>query len=133
MFKQTREFVFSLYERPMLRNWFYTFAFAVFVPVGWRFAILAWRFGGPVDRLLTIAGGMTVGITTAVTLLRIWTVPPRRTMAPDHETGIHGESTEIAPTGAEIVAALRGILREIARWHKAHGRSAHPAASCAKA
>lgn len=108
MFKHTREVVFSLYERPVLRNWFYTLAFAVFVPVGLRFAILAWRFGGDVDRLLTIIAGMTIGITTAVTLLRIWTVPPRRTVPRNPEHELHGSSGEIAPTAGQIMAAVRG-------------------------
>ena len=30
--------VFRLYERPRLRNWFYTVAFGIFVPIGYRFA-----------------------------------------------------------------------------------------------
>jgi hypothetical protein len=33
-------FVFRFYEIRELRNWFYTVAFAIFVPVGYRFAEL---------------------------------------------------------------------------------------------
>jgi hypothetical protein len=71
-------FVFRLYERPRLRNWFYTIAFGIFVPVGYRFAALAWRYGDPIDRPLAIIAGGFIGIAAVVTLMRIWHVPPRQ-------------------------------------------------------
>ena len=124
MLQHIQKKVFSLYERPVLRNWFYTFAFAIFVPVGCRFAILAWRFGQPFDRLMTIVGGIAVGVTTVVTLLRIWAVPPRRTVTqyshPEHED-IH---VDIRPNAGELLQTVRGNSarsREIARSARALG------------
>src|SRR4051812_2347676 len=69
-------FVFRLYERRNLRNWFYTIAFAIFVPVGYRFADFAWRYGEWFDKPLAVLAGLLIGIATIVTLLRIWRVPP---------------------------------------------------------
>jgi hypothetical protein len=70
--------VFRLYERRTLRNWFYTVAFGIFVPIGYRFADLAWRYGSPIDKPLAVIAGFFIGIATVVTLLRIWHVPPRQ-------------------------------------------------------
>jgi hypothetical protein len=124
VFKYIQTKVFSLYERPVLRNWFYTFAFAVFVPVGFRFAMLAWTFGQPFDRVMTIVGGVAVGITTVVTLLRIWAVPPRRTVdhfsSPEH----HEIPADNRPNAGEILSAVRGNSarsREFARAARALG------------
>jgi hypothetical protein len=75
-------FVFRLYEQRRLRNWFYTVAFAIFVPVGYRFAALAWRYGSWVDKPLAVIAGIFIGITTVVTLMRIWHVAPRQTVTP---------------------------------------------------
>src|SRR5580658_6335942 len=72
--------VFKLYEQPRLRNWFYTFAFAIFVSTGLRFAILAWEYGDWIDKPLSIFAGLIIGISAMVTLLRVWTVPPRQTV-----------------------------------------------------
>ena len=72
--------VFRLYERRDLRNWFYTIAFAIFVPIGYRFADLAWRYGSPIDKPLAVIAGFFIGIATVVTLMRIWHVPPRQTV-----------------------------------------------------
>jgi len=77
-----RMFVFRLYERPALRNWFYTLAFAIFVPVGYRFATLAWRDGSWIDKPLAVIAGLFIGITAVVTLMRVWHVPPRQTVTP---------------------------------------------------
>lgn len=74
--------VFRLYERRLLRNWFYTIAFAIFVPIGYRFADLAWRYGSPIDKPLAVIAGFFIGIATVVTLMRIWYVPPRQTITP---------------------------------------------------
>jgi hypothetical protein len=128
MFKSIQEYVFSLYERPLLRNWFYTFAFAIFVPVGLRFAVLAWKYGVEFDRLMTIVGGLAVGITAVVTLWRIWSVAPRRTIIePPHET--HVAHAESGPSGAEIMAAVRGYSarnRQIAQGARALGLPGRP-------
>jgi hypothetical protein len=70
--------VFRLYERPRLRNWFYTVAFGIFVPIGYRFADIAWRYGSPIDKPLAVLAGVFIGIATVVTLMRIWHVPPRQ-------------------------------------------------------
>ena len=101
MFKYIRRTVFSLYEQPVLRNWFYTFAFAIFVPVGCRFAFLAWRFGEPFDKLMTIVGGVVVGITTVVTLLRIWAVPPRQTVNHSSDSGREEVRADLRPDAAD--------------------------------
>jgi hypothetical protein len=74
--------VFQLYERRHLRNWFYTVAFAIFVPIGYRFADLAWRYGSEVDKPLAVIAGFFIGIATVVTLMRIWHVPPRQIVTP---------------------------------------------------
>ena len=107
MFKRLQHYVFSLYERPLLRNWFYTFAFAIFVPVGFRFALLAWEFGGEYDKWMAVIAGLAVGTTTVVTLLRIWTVPPSQTVPVIDNPRSQGESTEVKVGAAEILAALR--------------------------
>ncbi|HEX3743029.1 MAG TPA: hypothetical protein VHW09_03840 [Bryobacteraceae bacterium] len=76
-----RQSVFRLYEQRTLRNWFYTIAFAIFVPIGYRFADLAWRYGSWIDKPLAIVAGFFIGVATVVTLLRIWHVPPTQTAA----------------------------------------------------
>ena len=123
MLNPVREYVFTLYERPLLRNWFYTIAFAIFVPVGFRFAVLAWTYGGDFDRFMSIIGGLAVGITAVVTLLRIWSVAPLRTVIePPHEQ--HVAHHESGPSGAEIMAAVRGYSarnRQIAQGARALG------------
>lgn len=106
-----QKYVFSLYEKRLFRNWFYTLAFGIFVPVGCRFATLAWKFGGDFDRVMTVIAGLTVGITTVVTLLRIWAVPPTKTMVCDVEKSLSTEAGDSKPDGAEITAALRAYSR----------------------
>jgi hypothetical protein len=75
-------FIFRLYEKRQLRNWFYTAAFAIFVPAGYHFAELAWRYGSWYDRPLAVIAGLFIGIATVVTLLRIWHVPPKQVVTP---------------------------------------------------
>ena len=72
-----RMLVFRLFERRRLRDWFYTIAFVIFVPVGYRFAALAWQYGDWFDKPLAIIAGGFIGITAVVTLMRFWHVPPR--------------------------------------------------------
>jgi hypothetical protein len=75
---QLRLRIFRFFERRRLRDWFYTVAFIIFVPVGLRFAILAWRFGSWEDKPLAVIAGIFIGITAMVTLLRFWHVPPQQ-------------------------------------------------------
>ena len=56
---------------------FYTVAFLKFVPVGYRFAALAWLWH-VVDKPLAVIAGVFIGITAVVTLLRFWNVEPRQ-------------------------------------------------------
>jgi hypothetical protein len=98
-------FVFRLYEKRELRNWFYTIAFAIFVPVGYHFAELAWRNGSWYDKPLAAIAGLLIGIATIVTLMRIWRVPPKQVVTPI------AESPAVEPPGRsasdDIVAAIR--------------------------
>ena len=124
MFKNIQRAIFSLYERRVLRNWFYTFAFAIFVPVGCRFAILAWRLGSPVDRLMAIVGGAAVAVTTIVTLLRIWVVPPLQTVDCNSLAGCPEPRVYPTPDAAELLQAVKESSarnREIARAARALG------------
>lgn len=73
-----RALIFRLFEQRILRDWFYTIAFVIFVPVGYRFAALAWRYGSWVDKPLAVIAGIFIGITTVVTLMRFWNVPPQQ-------------------------------------------------------
>ncbi len=77
-----RDFIFRLYEQRRLRDWFYTLAFLVFVPVGYRFAALAWRYGDWFDKPLAVIAGALIGITAVVTLMRVWHVEPRLVATP---------------------------------------------------
>ena len=118
-----RKFIFTLYERPGIRNWFYTVAFAIFVPTGFRFATLAWDYGDWFDKPLSILAGLAIGITTVVTLLRIWTVAPRQTLQEESVTQSAVETPHL-PNASEIYAAARlraARNREIARGAAALG------------
>jgi hypothetical protein len=99
--------IFRLYERPRLRNWFYTLAFGIFVPVGYRFAALAWRYGAPIDKPLVIVAGAFIGIAAVATLLRIWHVPPRQivTGAEPEPVVAQKPANQVAD---ELIAAARG-------------------------
>jgi hypothetical protein len=124
MFTYIQKVIFSLYERPLLRNWFYTFAFAVFVPVGLRFALLAWEFGGEYDRVMAVIAGLAVGCTTVVTLLRIWSVPPLQTIVQDPVLEKHELHAESRLDASEVVAMSRAYSarnRQMARGAKALG------------
>jgi hypothetical protein len=98
MFGRLRKFVFPIYEQTLVRNWFYTLAFGIVVPTGCRFAVVAWRLGAWFDKPLAIVAGAFIGITSVVTLLRVWEVPPQRTttvleqsapiVAPEHHIDV---------------------------------------------
>ncbi len=119
--------VFRLYERPRLRNWFYTVAFSIFVPIGYRFADLAWRYGSPIDKPLAVLAGVFIGIATVVTLMRIWHVPPRQIV-----TGAEPEPVAVvAPqpvrqSADDLIAAVRSHAarnRDMAKHAAALGSS----------
>ena len=126
MFTRLRNYVFSLYERPLLRNWFYTLAFAIFVPVGFRFALLAWDFGGDYDKIMAVIAGFAVGITTVVTLLRIWAVPPSQTVPVSDNVPAPHEDSPKKVDASEILAAVRANSarnRQFAQGARALGSS----------
>lgn len=98
-------FVFRLYERRQLRNWFYTLAFAIFVPVGYHFADLAWRYGSWYDKPLAVIAGLLIGIATLVTLMRIWRVPPTQVVtAEEVQPAVVPPNHSVAD---EVIAAVR--------------------------
>jgi len=117
-------FVFRLYERRNLRNWFYTIAFAIFVPVGYRFADIAWRFGDWFDRPLAVLAGLLIGIATIVTLLRIWRVPPSQVVTEPEPLPV--ETPQRASMADEILAVARrrsAQNRDLAAYAAALGSS----------
>lgn len=112
--------VFQFFERRRLRDWFYTVAFIIFVPVGYRFAELAWRYGAWFDRPLAVIAGGFVGITTIVTLTRFWHVSPKQlvtTGVPEAAEPSHPEDSLADQYDQYMVAARRraAINRDIAR------------------
>ena len=62
-----RTLVFQLFKQRGLRYWFYIAAFFIFVPVGYRFAALAWRNSSWVEKPLAVIAGFVVGIAAVVT------------------------------------------------------------------
>jgi hypothetical protein len=110
--------IFRLYEQPRIRNWFYTLAFAIFVPTGLRFAMLAWEYGDWFDKPLSIISGIIIGITAVVTLLRVWQVPPRKTVAAGPATGSLDTSLTVIPSTTEILAAAKGQAAQNRRMAK---------------
>jgi hypothetical protein len=129
---QLRLLVFRLFERRLLRDWFYTIAFIIFVPVGLRFATLAWRYGSWEDKPLSVIAGMFIGVTAMVTLLRFWHVPPQQVVTADGpaavvaEEPVHRHAEEYIEAVRYRAAANRAIaheagalgstLRRRARW-----------------
>lgn len=102
---QLRLLVFRLFERRRLRDWFYTVAFIIFVPVGLRFAILAWRYGTWIDKPLAVIAGLFIGITAMVTLMRFWHVPPQQVVTTEMlETAVPEPAK---PTAGQYVMAAR--------------------------
>ncbi len=79
--KRLTESLFALYEKPRLRNWAYSIAFAVVVPIGGRFAYLAGHQGGAIDWALAIVGGLIMIALAIVTLIRFWSVQPVSTQS----------------------------------------------------
>jgi hypothetical protein len=99
--------VFRLYEQRDLRNWFYTISFAIFVPIGYRFADLAWRYGSWIDKPLAVIAGIAIGIATVVTLMRIWHVPPRQTVPPAAPVPVAAEPHPVNHTADDMLGAMR--------------------------
>jgi hypothetical protein len=99
--------VFRLYEQRDLRNWFYTISFAIFVPIGYRFADLAWRYGSWIDKPLAVIAGIAIGIATVVTLMRIWHVPPKQTLPPDAPVPVALEPQAVNRTADHMLGAAR--------------------------
>lgn len=123
MIETFRNFFFSLYEQQRLRNWFYTLAFAIFVPTGFRFAVLAWKYGDWFDKPLSILAGFLIGFTSVMTLLRIWAVPPTRTIGIEPAAKMV-ESATLHPNASQMYAAAKlqaARNREIARGAAALG------------
>ncbi len=108
-----RDFIFRLYEQRRLRDWFYTVAFLVFVPVGYRFAALAWRYGDWFDKPLAVVAGLLIGITAVVTLMRVWHVEPRHVATP---------ATVPEPPPAQEIHARADDFLAAARQRAAHNR-----------
>src|SRR5262245_11381366 len=118
--------VFRLYERRRLRNWFYTVAFGIFVPIGYRFADLAWRYGSPIDKPLAVIAGFFIGVATVVTLLRIWHVPPQQTVTRPDPTFEPMTSQPVNHVADDLIAAMRTRAahnRDLARHAAALGSS----------
>ena len=119
-------FVFRLYERRNLRNWFYTVSFAIFVPIGYRFADLAWRYGSWVDKPLAVIAGFFIGIATVVTLMRIWHVPPRQTVPPAEPEPVLAAPLPVSRLADGVMAATRARVahnRDMAMHAAALGSS----------
>jgi hypothetical protein len=118
-------FVFRLYERRTLRNWFYTIAFAIFVPIGYRFADLAWRYGSWFDKPLAVIAGFFIGLATIVTLMRIWHVPPTQVATPI-VTQPEVVAAPVRHVADDMMAATRSraaINRDMALYAAALGSS----------
>ncbi len=71
-----KKFIFQVWENSKLRNWAYTLAFLLIVPVGGRFSWFAWQHGNGLDRFLVIVTGLVMGALASVTLYRFWQVLP---------------------------------------------------------
>jgi len=99
--------VFRLFERRRLRDWFYTAAFLIFVPVGYRFAALAWRYGSWFDKPLAVIAGLLIGITAIVTLLRFWMVAPQQVTAAAPPPQKPAANPRPAPSVADELLAAR--------------------------
>jgi uncharacterized protein YqfA (UPF0365 family) len=109
-----------------LRNWFYTVAFAIFVPVGYHFAELAWRYGSWYDKPLAVIAGLLIGLATIVTLMRIWRVPPKQVVTPIVESPAVEPPRNVAAD--DIVAVMRSRAahnRDLALYAAALGSSIH--------
>lgn len=115
---QLRLLVFRLFERRLLRDWFYTVAFIIFVPVGLRFAILAWEYGDWFDKPLSVIAGMFIGVTAMVTLLRFWNVPPQQVVTAEAphafaaEEPVHSHADEYIEAVRYRAASNRAIAHD---------------------
>jgi hypothetical protein len=124
-----RQFIFRLYEQQRLRNLFYTVAFVVFVPVGFRFAILAWEYGDWFDKPLAVVAGGFIGITTVVTLTRFWHVPPTQIVTPvavpqpAPELDTHFRAEDLIAAARRRAAENRAIAKGAGALGSTRGRA----------
>lgn len=102
-----QKFVFRLFEQRRLRDWFYTIAFIIFVPVGYRFATLAWEYGDWFDKPLAVIAGFFIGVTAVVTLMRFWQVPPAKTVTPAVPELVLQPKKAVVSTNDYLAAARR--------------------------
>lgn len=120
---RVQKFVFRLFEQRRLRDWFYTVAFLIFVPVGYRFASLAWQYGDWFDKPLAVIAGFFIGVTTVVTLMRFWHVPPASIVTPVQPEPVHEPKKAVTSANDYLAAARRRAAenRAIARGAGALG------------
>lgn len=118
-----RMLIFRLFERRRLRDWFYTVAFVIFVPVGLRFALLAWEFGSWFDKPLAVIAGGFIGVTTVVTLLRFWHVAPRQVATQPAPQPVPAPKPVLSMADSLMIAAQRRAAenRALARGARALG------------
>lgn len=123
-----RDFIFRLYEQRRFRNWFYTLAFLVFVPVGYRFAALAWQYGDWFDKPLAVVAGALIGVTAVVTLMRFWHVEPRLVVTPAPppvpapEPEFHGRADDFLSAARRRAAENRAMAMGAGALGSTRGR-----------
>jgi hypothetical protein len=71
-----------------------------------RFALVAWEYGAWFDKPLTILGGTIIGLTSVMTVLRVWDVPPVQTMQFAAESDSDAALHELTVAG-ELIADVR--------------------------
>ncbi len=75
--------------------------------------MLAWEFGDWFDKPLSIFAGLMIGSTAVVTLLRLWTVPPRQTLA---------AAAGMEPAEPAVPVLNASQMYAAAKWQAAHNR-----------
>lgn len=118
--------IFTLYEQWRIRNWSYAVAFAIFVPTGLRFAILAWKYGDWFDKPLSVIAGAVIGVIAGIMLLRVRPEPPQKTATAAAGPAIADAPAAAIPNASGLIAAARGQAaqnRRIAREAAALGSS----------
>ncbi|HUP04023.1 MAG TPA: hypothetical protein VMU19_08540 [Bryobacteraceae bacterium] len=98
-----RSHVFRFWENRTARNWGLSIGFLLVVPVGARFASIAWKYGNLFDQIAVVVAGGVIGVMSVVVLLRVWLVPPVRTLPDGAGAGHHLEPHHLA--GPDFLAA----------------------------
>ena len=111
--KWMRGKIFRFWENRKARNWGLTIGFMLVVPVGARFAGFAWRYGNVADQVAVLVAGTVIGLISTVVLVRIWQVPPVKTMPGDDHRTV--ELPHRPPAGPDFLAAGRLALSRSAR------------------